>query len=145
MPDAKRYFEDVKEDEVLPSFEITVTRTHIAKYAGAGGDFFPVHHDEEYAKSVGLPSIFAMGMMHGGMLSRVVTDWAGDGRVKRYKLRFAGMVWPKDSLTFKGHVVRTYKEGGENLVDCIVSVVNQKGETAIDGETTVSLPSKNER
>ena len=44
MPDAKRYFEDVKEDEVLPSFEITVTRTHIAKYAGAGGDFFPVHH-----------------------------------------------------------------------------------------------------
>lgn len=142
MTEVKRYFEDVKQDEALPSFEITITRTHIIKFAGAGGDFYPVHHDEEYAKSVGLPSTFAMGMMHGGMLSRVVTDWAGDGTVKRYKLRFAAMVWPKDTLTFKGHVVRTYSQGGENLVDCKLSVVNQKGETTIDGEATVSLPSK---
>lgn len=145
MADAERYFEDVKEGEVLPSFEITVTRTHIAKYAGAGGDFYPVHHDEEYAKSVGLPSVFAMGMMHGGMLSRIVTDWAGDGRVKRYKLRFAGMVWPKDRLTFKGQVARTYQEGGENLVECRLSVVNQRGEAAIDGEATASLPSRVEQ
>ena len=86
-----------------------------------------------------------MGMMHGGMLSRIVTDWAGDGRVKRYKLRFAGMVWPKDRLTFKGQVARTYQEGGENLVECRLSVVNQRGEAAIDGEATASLPSRVEQ
>ena len=117
---------------------------HIMLFARALGDRNPIYHDEEYAKSVGLPSIFAMGMMHGGMLSRVVTDWAGDGRVKRYKLRFAGMVWPKDSLTFKGHVVRTYTEGSENLVDCKLSVVNHKGEYVIDSEATVFLPSRSE-
>lgn len=142
MPMKNLYFEDVKGNEQLPSFKITVTRTHIAKYAGAGGDFFPVHTDEAYAKSVGLPSVFAMGLMHGGMLARVVTDWAGDGRVKRYELRFTGMVWPDDILTFQGHVVRRYRDNGENLVVCELSVANQKGELAITGEATVSLPSK---
>lgn len=144
MAGEKIFFEDVQGDEELPSFDLTVTRTHIVKYAGAGGDFFPVHHDEEFAKSAGLPSIFAMGLMHGGMLARIVTDWAGDGRVKRYKLRFTGLVWPNDTLTFKGHVVGKYQEKGENLVDCDLSIVNQRGESAIEGQATVSLPSKNE-
>jgi acyl dehydratase len=142
MAEIRRYFEDVKGDEALPSFSITVTRTHIIKYVGASGDFFPVHHDDEFARSAGLPSLFAMGMMHGGMLSRVVTDWAGDGRVKRYKVRFAALVFPNDILSFKGKVVRAYNEGGENLVDCKLSVVSQKGESVIDGEATVSLPSR---
>ena len=142
MAEMRRYFEDVKGDEALPSFSITVTRTHIVKYVGASGDFFPVHHDDEFARSAGLPSLFAMGMMHGGMLSRVVTDWAGDGRVKRYKVRFAALVFPNDTLSFKGQVVRAYNEGGENLVDCKLSVVSQKGESVIDGEATVSLPSR---
>jgi acyl dehydratase len=139
---ANIYFEDVMECEELPSFEIKITRTHIIKYAGASGDFTLIHHDEEFAKSLGLPSILAMGMMHGGMLSRVVTDWAGDGRVKRYKIRFTGLVWPNDVLTFKGQVIRKYQESGENLVDCQLSIVNQKGENTIFGEATVLLPLK---
>jgi acyl dehydratase len=139
MADIERYFEDVKENEEIPSFAITVNRTHIVKYAGAGGDFNPLHHDEEFAKSVGFPSVFAMGLMHGGMLSRLLTDWAGDGRIKRYKIRFAAIVWPGDTLTFKGRVVKKYKEGDENLVDCILSVINQNGENAITGEATISL------
>jgi acyl dehydratase len=142
MADIERYFEDVKENEEIPSFEITVNRTHIVRYAGAGGDFNPLHHDEEFAKSVGFPSVFAMGLMHGGMLSRLLTDWAGDGRTKRYKIRFAAIVLPGDTLTFKGKVVKKYKEGDENLVDCMLSVVNQKGENAITGEATVSLQTR---
>ncbi len=138
----KRYFEDVLGAEELSSFQITVNRTHIVKYAGAGGDFFPVHHDEEFAKSVGLPSVFAMGLMHGGMLTRIVTDWAGDGMVRRYRLQFIGMVWPGDTLTFKGAVLKKYSDQGENLVDCELKIVNQKGETVIAGESTVTLPMK---
>lgn len=142
MADTERYFEDVKENEEIPSFELTINRTHIVKYAGAGGDFNPLHHDEEFAKSIGFPSVFAMGLMHGGMLSRLITDWAGDGRIKRYKIRFAAIVWPGDTLTFKGQVVKKYKEGDENLVDCSLSVVNQRGENAITGKATVSLQAK---
>lgn len=142
MEEGVRYFEEVKEGEDLPSFETTVTRTHIVKFAGAGGDFNPIHHDEEYAKSLGLPSVFAMGLMHGGFLSRVVTDWAGDGRVKRFKIRFTGIVWPNDTLTCRGRTVRTYQQNGENLVDCELFVTTQNGEDAIIGEATVSLPAK---
>lgn len=140
--DAIRYFEDVKENEEITPLELTVNRTHIVKYAGAGGDFNPIHHDEEFARSVGLPSVFAMGLMHGGMLSRLLTDWAGNGRTRRYKIRFAAIVWPGDTLTFRGHAVRKYQHEGENLVDCVLSVVNQNGEEAITGEATVSLPSR---
>ena len=133
-------YNDVAESEALPSFDINVTRTHIIKYAGAGGDFQPIHHDEEYAKSVGLPSIFAMGMMHGGMLARVVTDWAGAGTVRQYKLRFGAVVWPGDTLTFGGSVTGKRIEGQERLVDLALAVTNQNGEQAITGQATVCLP-----
>jgi len=138
----KKYFEDVSDDEQLPSFQQTITRTHIVKYAGAGGDFNPIHTDEEFAKAAGLPSVFAMGLMHGGMLTRVVNDWAGDGNVRRYRIRFSGMVWPHDVLTFTGKVIKKYRGNGENLVDCQLTVVNQKGEQNIDGSATVTLPSR---
>ncbi|MBU2548439.1 MAG: MaoC family dehydratase N-terminal domain-containing protein [Proteobacteria bacterium] len=142
MPSVTRFFQDVREEEVLPGFELEVTRTHIVKYAGASGDFFPIHHDEEFARGYGLPTIFAMGLMHGGMLSRVLTDWAGDGRVKRYKMRFSGMVWPGDRLRFQGRVKKTYRAGNENLVDCDLWVLNQNGEPAVQAEATVSLPDR---
>ena len=140
MAETKKHFENVKENEDLPPFVITVNRTNIVRYAGAGGDMNPIHHDEEYAKSVGLPSVFAMGLMHAGFLSKVVTDWAGAGRVKRYNVRFEALVWPNDTLTCKGKAVKKYKEHEENLVDCRLLVVNQNGETVIKGEATVSLP-----
>lgn len=97
---ALKRFENVRENEALPSFDLKVTRTHIIKYVGAGGDFQPIHHDEAFAVSSGLPSIFANGLMHGGMLAKVVTDWAGYGVLKQYKIRFTGIVWPGDTLFF---------------------------------------------
>ncbi len=145
MSAPKIHFEDVIENTELPSFEITVTRTHIVKYAGAGGDFNPIHHDEEFARAVGLPSVFAMGLMHGGYLTKVVTDWAGDGVLKRYKIRFYTQVWPNDTLTCKGKVARKYQKDGKYLIDCELLVVNQNGEKNIVGEATVSLPSKQQR
>jgi acyl dehydratase len=142
MANAKRFYDDVTEGENLSPFEISISRTHIIKYVGAGGDFQPIHHDEEYAKAAGLPSIFANGLMHGGMLARVVTDWAGDAVIKRYRLRFQSIVWPNDTLVFKGKVEKKYIKAEEHLVDCSLSVVNQNGDHAILGEATVSLPLK---
>lgn len=142
MDNAKIYFEDINENDELNSFDVTVSRTHMVKMAGAGGDFNPLHHDDEFARSAGLPSVFAMGLMHGGFLSRVVTDWAGDGVIKRYKIQFRGMVWPNETITCKGSVIRKYREKDENLADCQLLVVNQGGEIKIMGEAMVSLPSK---
>jgi acyl dehydratase len=142
MAETRKYFENVEENEDLPPFVITVNRTNIVRYAGAGGDMNPIHHDEEFAKSVGLPSVFAMGLMHAGFLSKVVTDWAGAGRVKRYNVRFEALVWPNDTLTCQGKAEKKYQENGENLVDCRLLITNQNGELVIKGEATVSLPFK---
>jgi acyl dehydratase len=142
MKNAKIFYQDVSEGDELNQFEVTISRTHIVRMAGAGGDFNPLHHDDEFAKSVGLPSLFSMGLLQGGMLSKVVTDWAGDGVVKRYKINFKGMVWPNNKLTFKGRVSKKYQVDEENLVDCELLVVGQDGDVKILGNATVSLPTK---
>ena len=138
---ALKQFESVKENEELPSFDLKVTRTHIIKYVGAGGDFQPIHHDEAFAVASGLPSIFANGLMHGGMLAKVVTNWAGYGVLKQYKIRFTGIVWPEDTLHFSGHVVRKEQKDSQNLALLELKVVNQNNEAVITGEATVCLPS----
>ena len=138
---ALKRFEDVEENEALPSFDLKVTRTHIIKYVGAGGDFQPIHHDEAFAVSNGLPSIFANGLMHGGMLAKVVTDWAGYGVLKQYKIRFTGIVWPGDTLSFSGHVVHRKQVNNQNLAAVELKVVNQNGDAVIAGDALVNFPS----
>jgi acyl dehydratase len=107
---------------------------------GVSGDFQPIHHDEAFAKSIGLPSIFANGMMHGGMLTRVLTDWAGVESVQRFKIRFGAVVWPGDTLAFTGRVEGKRIEGENHLVDVSLTVTNQNGEQAISGQATLRLP-----
>jgi acyl dehydratase len=75
-----------------------ITRTDIVRYAGASGDFNPVHHDEPFALSAGLPSVMAHGMLSAGILASFVTRWFGAGAVRRYKVRFRERVWPGDVL-----------------------------------------------
>ncbi|MDI6753490.1 MAG: MaoC/PaaZ C-terminal domain-containing protein, partial [Thermodesulfobacteriota bacterium] len=80
------YFEDVREgDEAPPVVVPNITRTHIVKYVGASGDFNPIHHDELYAIRGGNDRVFAMGMMTAGFLSHMITDWVGDGKLRKYK------------------------------------------------------------
>lgn len=117
-----------------PAPELTVgpiTRTHIVRYAGAGGDFNPIHHDEEFARSAGMPTIFAMGLMHGGMLAANLARWLGRANVLSYRLRFTGQVWPGDTLTFSGRVDRVYEDVGERRAECSLRVTRQTGDDVI--------------
>jgi len=78
------YFEEIREgDEAPPVVVANITRTHIVRYAGASGDFNPIHHDELYAIRAGNDRLFAMGMMTAGFLSHMITDWVGDGKLRR--------------------------------------------------------------
>ncbi len=142
MPVEKLFFEDVSESDVSPELSLEVTRTHIVKYAGAGGDFNPIHTDETFATAIGLPSVFAMGLMQGGYLARMLTDWVGAGNLRLYKIRFTGQVWPGETITCRGKVARKYEQAGEKLVECELSVTNQSGESKIEGTAVAALPSK---
>ena len=104
-----------------------ITRTDIVRFAGASGDFNPLHHDEEHARAAGFPSVFAMGQMQAGMLSRLATDWLGLENIRSYRVRFTGKVWPGDTLTLRGRQTG-HRDG---LVECELEAVRQDGEVAV--------------
>ncbi|MES4792742.1 MAG: acyl dehydratase [Chloroflexota bacterium] len=118
---------DTREQVVIEK----INRTHIVKYAGASGDFNPIHHDEVFAKEVaGYPSVFAHGMLSMGLTGRALTDWLGVMGLKRYGVRFTRQVWPGDTLTAKFEVTKVE----DGLATIKVVTVNQNGETVIEGE-----------
>ncbi len=137
------YFEDIREgDEAPPVVVGKITRTHIVRYAGASGDFNPIHHDELYAIRGGNDRVFAMGMMTAGFISRMVTDWVGDGKLRRYRVRFARQVWPGDTVTCKGKITRKYAEGGKNYLEADVLAENQRSEKVITGSIVAEVPGR---
>ncbi len=137
------YFEDVREgDEAPPGVVANITRTDIVKYAGASGDFNPVHHDELYAIRAGNDRVFAMGMMTAGFLSHMATDWVGDGKLRKYKIRFTRQVWPGETVTCKGKITRKYTEGGKNYIEADIFTENQRGEKVITGSIVAEVPKK---
>jgi acyl dehydratase len=143
MARKKLYFEDVKEGDELPSFTVAnLTRTDFVKYAGSSGDFNPIHHDQTFAEASGNPTVFAMGMMNAGVLSRLVSDYAGIENVRKYRVRFATRVWPGDSVTCKGKVTKKAVENGEKIIEGEIAALNQKGEVAIQGSFRAALPSR---
>jgi acyl dehydratase len=83
-----------------------VTRTDIVRYQGAAGDMQPIHHDEEYARAAGFPTVFSVGMFQAGLLASWAADWLGPENVRSYRARFNEQVWPGDVLTCSGVVAR---------------------------------------
>jgi acyl dehydratase len=143
MARTKLYFEDVKEGDELPPFTVeNLTRGDFVKYAGASGDFTPLHYDQTFVESAGIPTVFAMGMLNAGILSRLVADYAGLENLRKYKVRFATRVWPGDSVSCKGKVTKKAVENGERIIEGEVQALNQKGEVAIQGSFRATLPSR---
>jgi acyl dehydratase len=126
-----------KRTEVLVE---NLSRTQIVMYAGASGDYNPVHTDEVFVTKVaGYPTVFAHGMLSMGMTGRVLTNWVGDGRLTRYGVRFVRQVWPGDSLTATATVTAVRTEDGVPLADFEVVTVNQDGDAVVSGYATARL------
>jgi len=92
--------DDVTVGTELPPLTVRLTRTDLVRYAGASGDFNPIHHSEHFAAAVGLPGVVAHGLLTMGTALRLVTDWVGDpGRVRSYAVRFTKpVVVPDDGV-----------------------------------------------
>jgi acyl dehydratase len=142
MGEEKLYFEDVKEGAEAPVKSHTLTRTDLVRYAGASGDYNPMHHDEVIATASGQPSVFGHGMFSMGLLGTALTDFVGAGNVVRYRVRFSRQTWPGEELSTKIVVTAKREDGGRHLVDLECSLANGDGEVKVVGEATAVLPSR---
>ena len=107
-----------------------LSRTQIVMYAGASGDYNPVHTDEKCTKEIaGYPSVFAHGMLTMGMTGRMLTNYVGDGRLTKYGVRFTSQVWPGDTLNSTATVV----DVTDGIVNLSVETTNQDGALVLSG------------
>jgi len=115
-------------------------RTQIVQYAGASGDYNPIHTDEIYATKVaGYPSVFAHGMLTMGMTGKMLTNYVGDGRLVKYGVRFTRQVFPGDTLDAKATVVGVREEGSRFYVDLAVETTNQEGQVVVSGTASAKI------
>ena len=140
MAARKLYFEAVRLGEELPALtKGPVDRVQLARYAGASGDFNPVHVDEVYARSLGMPSVYAPGMLVMGILGQLLSDWSRGAQLRKYQVRFSKIVWPGDTVVAKGRVMERWGDNGRYFAEVDLWAENQKGELFLRGSALVQL------
>ncbi|MGH7354817.1 MAG: MaoC/PaaZ C-terminal domain-containing protein [Candidatus Rokuibacteriota bacterium] len=143
MKYARLYFEDVTVGAELPPLvKGPIQQIQLTRYAGASGDFNPIHQDDEFAKAAGMGGVFAHGMLSMGFVAQALTDWAGAGSVRKLGVRFAGLVRLKDTVTCRGRVLEKTSKADAHTVELEVWAENGKGDKVVTGRATLSLPSR---
>ena len=137
------FYEDITEGEDITPLVKQPTTTQLVMWAGASGDYNPIHYDKDYALKQGLPGVIVHGQLAGAFLGQMLTDWIGDkGCLKRLSLSYKGMNLPGETLTCKGKVNKKYVENGEHYVVCSIWAENMKGEKTVSGRAIIIIPSR---
>jgi acyl dehydratase len=116
-----------------------LSRTQIVQYAGAAGDYNPIHTDEVYALHAGHKGVFAHGMLTMGLTGKMLTNYVGDARLVKFGVRFTTQVWPGDTLTATATVTALRKVDSQDLVDLAIETVNQDGKQVLTGHATARI------
>ena len=132
-------FQNVAPGYELPPLMKWPTTRQLVMYAGASGDFYEIHYDQEFARAQGLPGVILHGALKSAFLGQLVTDWAGaDGSLRSLSVRYREMDVPGDTLTCKGVVVE--KDEAAGTVRCDIWIENGAGVKTTTGEAVVALP-----
>jgi acyl dehydratase len=116
-----------------------ITRTQIVRYAGAGGDFNPIHFDDAYAQRSGMAGVFGHGLLAAGIVSRLAHRWLGLGNVRAFGVRFTGQFFPGDVLTCSGRVVEVREAGPDRLADCELWLRRDNGDEVVRATATARI------
>lgn len=135
------YAEDVAAGDEGPRIVVEdVGREDFVRYAGASGDFNPIHYSEPYARAAGNPTVFGQGMLTAGIAAHLISGWLGLANVRRFQTRFQSRLWPNTTVTAVGKVTDTRTADGEFLVDVAFTVTDEDGLDLVTGEATAVVP-----
>ena len=138
----QRHWEDVSVDELLDGYSLELTWTRMAEQVSGSQDFYPVHHDPEFARAGGHEDIFYNTGFTRAALCRLLTDWHGpQGWLRRLSFQMRKMHMPNDTIRVKGTVTAVREgEDGMGEVDIDLWIENDRVDIATPAEATVLLP-----
>ncbi|MBX7113783.1 MAG: MaoC family dehydratase N-terminal domain-containing protein [Myxococcaceae bacterium] len=136
----KLFFENIHVGDEIPAMaKAPVDRVQLARYAGATGDFNPIHVDEVHARGLGMPSVYAPSPLGMGFLGQLISDWARGALLRKFGVKFIKIIWPGDTLVCKGRVSDRFGQDGKYFIDLDVWAENQKGELVLKGLATLQV------
>ncbi|MBN2179000.1 MAG: hypothetical protein JW743_06180 [Deltaproteobacteria bacterium] len=138
------YYEDVNVGDAMPELvKGPLQKLQHVMYAGASGDFNPLHTDDDFAKAVGMKDgVIAHGMLIMGIVGQAITGWIPRKDLKKFGVRFAGMTKPGNTITVTGSVTDKRVEDGNNIIVCEVAAKDENGDVKVTGKFEAALPSK---
>jgi acyl dehydratase len=135
------YFEDVQIGDEIPKLVKTpITHLQLVKYAGASGDFNPLHTDPKVGEAIGTGGIIAHGMLIMGFMGQMLSNYVGPQALKKFGVRFKGMTHLDDEITCAGTITKKYEENGEGRIAGEVSAADQKGDVKATATFVAALP-----
>jgi len=133
-------FEQLKVGDELPPLQKSpVTEVQLVKYAGASGDFNPLHTVDAVGKKAGFGGVIAHGMLIMGFAAQAVASWVPNRCLKKMKSRFVAVTKPGDAITVTGKVTDKKEENGEKIIVCSFQAADQKGEVKLKGQFEAAL------
>lgn len=146
QPAARRYFEDVQVGDEIPTLtKDPMTLQRLVRYAGASGDFNPLHTDPAVGEAVGTGGIIAHGMLIMGFVGQMLSDYVGPTALRKFNVRFKGMTHLGDTITCSGTVTEKNEVNGEAIIVGKVQAADQNGDIKVSGTFSAILPRKSER
>lgn len=145
-------YNDVEVGNKMPVYtSAPITRTHLVRYAGASGDFNPLHHDETFIKMIGRKHVIAHGMLIMGIVGEAITSWIENKYLRKFNARFLSMTEPADlddmentkdraTIIVSGEVVKKFEENSEKRIQCDIIAQDALGSKKLSGFFIAALP-----
>lgn len=136
----KLYYEDVQVGDAIPKLvKSPVSHLQLVRYAGASGDFNPLHTDPKIGELVGVGGIIAHGMLVMGFVGQLLSDYVGPTALRKFDVRFKGMTRIDDVITCSGTITEKYENDGEARIAGKVQAVDQNGDVKVAGKFVAAL------
>ena len=137
----KLYYEDVQVGDTIPKLvKSPVSHLQLVKYAGASGDFNPLHTDPKIGELIGVGGIIAHGMLIMGFVGQLLSDYVGPTTLRKFDVRFKGMTRLGDVITCTGTITEKYETDVEARIAGKVQATDQNGEVKVAGTFVAALP-----